>query len=244
MYAVFRGSHGGLRSPAARESRRYSPRRWWRRVHRSPHGSSPAPPLLRRPRPRRGASRRSPRPRRRDPRAPTRSRRAGGPRRAPRIPCVRGRHAREARRRPPSRNVRRARSRWRAYRRQLHEAAQRVRQPHLLDGRALDLQEPRRAHQVGEALGARDGDVESVSREQEVEPARHVFSGGACHRVEDDRRLATLKLVDGADLDAVSEAPRAGSAPDCCRARRRARRPRVSGACAARVGKRFRRGCA
>ena len=59
-----------------------------------------------------------------------------------------------------------------------------------------------RADEVREALRPRDRDVEAVPREQEVEPARDVLAARARHRVEDDRRLLALELVDGADPDA------------------------------------------
>ena len=58
-----------------------------------------------------------------------------------------------------------------------------------------------RADEVREALRPRDRDVEPVAREQEVEPARDVLAARARHRVEDDRRLLALELVDGADPD-------------------------------------------
>ncbi len=55
---------------------------------------------------------------------------------------------------------------------QLHESTERVRQPHLLDRSAVDLEQPRRAHQVRQALRPRDRHVQPVAREQELEPAR------------------------------------------------------------------------
>ena len=58
---------------------------------------------------------------------------------------------------------------------ELDEPAERVRQPHLRDRAAVDVEQPRARHQVGEALRAGDGDVQSVAREQELEPARDVF---------------------------------------------------------------------
>ena len=72
----------------------------------------------------------------------------------------------------------------------------------VLDRAAVDVEQPRRARDVREALRARDRDVESVARQQEVESARHVLAARRRHRVEDDRGLAALELVDRADLDA------------------------------------------
>jgi hypothetical protein len=41
---------------------------------------------------------------------------------------------------------------------------------------------------------------------KEVEPARHVFTGGAGHGIEDDGRLLALEDVDGADTNASGTA--------------------------------------
>ena len=103
----------------------------------------------------------------------------------------------------------------RAWRCELDEPAERVRELQVLDGAAVDLEQPRRAGDVREALRARDGDVQSVARHQEVEPARDVLAARRRHRVEDDRR------------------PRAPGTCRRCRPRRRAgSRSRSSRTCA------------
>jgi hypothetical protein len=89
---------------------------------------------------------------------------------------------------------------------QLDERAQRVSQPHLLHRPAIRVQQPRARHQVRQALRSRDRHIEPVAREQEVQPARDVFSCRARHRVEDDRRLLPLELVDRPDPDAPADA--------------------------------------
>ena len=83
------------------------------------------------------------------------------------------------------------------------EAAERVCEPHVFDRLAVDFEQLRRADEVGEALGARDGDVEAVAGEEKAQSARDVFPARRSGGVEDDARFLSLKLVDGADRDRV-----------------------------------------
>ncbi len=109
----------------------------------------------------------------------------------------------------------------------------------MLDRAAVDLEQARRAGDVGEALRARDGDVEAVAGQQEVEPARDVLAAratpssrrrpaprgpGTCRRCRPRRRPG---------------AARAGAAPGRCTARRPSRRSCASGALAVAVGERL-----
>lgn len=55
----------------------------------------------------------------------------------------------------------------------------------------------------GEALRPGDRNVEAVPVEQEVDAARNILAGGTGHRIENDRRLLTLKSVDGPDTDPI-----------------------------------------
>ena len=50
--------------------------------------------------------------------------------------------------------------------------------------------------------GRRDGDVEAVAAEEELDVAGDVFAAGGRHREEGDLGLLALELVDGADADA------------------------------------------
>src|SRR5690242_10143091 len=81
------------------------------------------------------------------------------------------------------------------------EEAKRICQLQVLDRTAVDFEEPRRADDVRNALRPGNRDVKTIPRHQEVESARDVFSARRDHRVKDGNRLATLELVDSADLD-------------------------------------------
>ena len=83
----------------------------------------------------------------------------------------------------------------------LNQQAQRVREAHLLDRPAVRIEETRRTDEVRQALGARDRDVEAVAAEEELDVARDLGAARGRHREEDDRRLLSLELVDGADPD-------------------------------------------
>ena len=54
-----------------------------------------------------------------------------------------------------------------------------------------------------EALSARDGDVETVIVEEEIDTAWRLLTRRARHGVEHDRRLLALEAVDGSDANAV-----------------------------------------
>ena len=89
---------------------------------------------------------------------------------------------------------------------ELDEPADAVDELHRSQARAVGVEQPRAVDEDGEALRARDRDVEAVGVEEEVEAARDVLAGRAGHRVEDDRRLLALEAVDGADADAGGDA--------------------------------------
>src|SRR5439155_22970098 len=55
------------------------------------------------------------------------------------------------------------------------------------------------------AAGSRDGDVEPVAAEEEVEVARDLLAAGRRQGEEDNRRLLALELVDGADMYAAGQ---------------------------------------
>jgi hypothetical protein len=55
-------------------------------------------------------------------------------------------------------------------------------------------------HDDGEALCPADGNVEAITIEQKVCPARRVFAPRRCHGNDDDRCLLSLKFVNRADL--------------------------------------------
>ena len=56
-----------------------------------------------------------------------------------------------------------------------------------------------------ETLSARDGNVETVIVEEEIDTARRLLPRRARHGVEHDRRLLTLEAVDSSDANAVRE---------------------------------------
>ena len=108
--------------------------------------------------------------------------------------------------------------------------AKRVRQPHLLRRAALGLEQPRAADEDHRAPRPRRGDVQAIEAVEELHPARRVLRARRGHRVDDDRRLLPLELVDGARPGRRGRpgAPPAGS-PARCRARRRRMSVGVSG---------------
>src|SRR4029077_18137113 len=59
---------------------------------------------------------------------------------------------------------------------ELHEAAKRIGEPHVIDRAAVDLEQPWRADEVREALRPGDGNVEPVAREEEVEAPRYILA--------------------------------------------------------------------
>lgn len=64
---------------------------------------------------------------------------------------------------------------------------------------------------MGETLCPGDRDVETVTREKEIQSARYVITARARHRIEDDRGLLPLELVNRPDTnpligDVLSEA--------------------------------------
>ena len=87
--------------------------------------------------------------------------------------------------------------------RQLQEAAEGIGQAHLLRGSAIRREENRTGDDRGHAAGARGGDVEAVQAVEELHSPRRFFGGRGGHRVDHDRRLLSLELVDRAH-------PRAG----------------------------------
>ena len=80
-----------------------------------------------------------------------------------------------------------------------------------VDRAAVHLQQPRARDEVREAPRPRDGDVQPVPREQELEAARHVLPARARHRVDDDVGLLPLELVDRPDARRPPAAPRASA---------------------------------
>src|SRR5213592_433322 len=89
--------------------------------------------------------------------------------------------------------------------RHLDQPAQRIDEPHLVGRSAPDVQQLGAAGEHGEAAGSRDGDVEPVAAEEEVEVARDLLAAGRRQREEDNRRLLALELVDGADMYAAGQ---------------------------------------
>ena len=79
--------------------------------------------------------------------------------------------------------------------------------PHLLDRPAADLEQSRRAHQVRQALRARDRHVQPVPREQELDSAWKILSARRCHREEHNRRLLALELVHRAHTNPAALEP-------------------------------------
>src|SRR4029079_15454132 len=67
---------------------------------------------------------------------------------------------------------------------------------HARDARLRQL---RRADDDGEALRARDRDVQAVRAEQELEAAWGALAGARTHRQDHDRGLLALQLVDRGD---------------------------------------------
>ena len=65
--------------------------------------------------------------------------------------------------------------------------------------RARTLRSARARHDHGNAPCARGRDVEAVARVEEVHATRRVLGRRGRHRVDADRRLLPLELVDGAD---------------------------------------------
>src|SRR5439155_18690580 len=87
--------------------------------------------------------------------------------------------------------------------RQLPEPTEPVHHPHLRRRPALGLEQPRARDDDHHATRAARRDVEPVRIVQELHPARRVLRRRARARVDDDRRLLALELVDRADaLDA------------------------------------------
>jgi hypothetical protein len=67
---------------------------------------------------------------------------------------------------------------------------------------AFHRQQVRAGDDDGEALGAGDGDVEAVFREQKADVARQGVFAGSGHRDDDHRGFLALEFVDGADARA------------------------------------------
>ena len=82
--------------------------------------------------------------------------------------------------------------------RQLEEAAEGVGQAHLLRGAAVRGEESWVGDDRGHAAGARGGDVEAVQAVEELHPPRRFVGARGRHRVDHDRRLLSLELVDRA----------------------------------------------
>src|SRR5207244_4646029 len=85
------------------------------------------------------------------------------------------------------------------------EPAERVDEPHLVNSTASRFEQTEAADDNRKTFRARDGDVQSIRIEQELQPARHIVAARGSHREEQDSRLATLKLVDGPDVDALRQ---------------------------------------
>ena len=81
---------------------------------------------------------------------------------------------------------------------ELEEAAEGVGQAHLLRGAAVRREEGRAGDDRGHAAGARGGDVEAVQAVEELHSPRRFVGGRGGHRVDHDRRLLSLELVDRA----------------------------------------------
>ena len=87
-----------------------------------------------------------------------------------------------------------------------------------------------RADDHGHAAGARRRDVEPVPAVQEVHAARRELRAGRRQRVDADRRLLALELVDRPDPGRRRQQPLDRRRPGRCTARRSARRPSRSAA--------------
>jgi hypothetical protein len=82
------------------------------------------------------------------------------------------------------------------YRRHLQVSAEGIRELHLPRSPALSLEHRGRADKDAKALRSRCGDVESVGAVKELHPAWRVSMARGRHRIDHDRRLLPLKLVD------------------------------------------------
>ena len=82
---------------------------------------------------------------------------------------------------------------------ELGQSAEFVHQAQLMDGPARRFQEFRAGDYDRQALSARQGDVEPVRAEQELDVAGQAFSIRGRHRNKNDRRFLALELIDRPD---------------------------------------------
>src|ERR1039458_3057728 len=85
----------------------------------------------------------------------------------------------------------------------LHERAQGPDKAHLFNGARPRVEQLFGAYQVGQATSSTDGHVQAIARKEKLRAPRHVVAGRGGHGEEHHRCFASLKLVDGADLDAA-----------------------------------------
>jgi hypothetical protein len=88
----------------------------------------------------------------------------------------------------------------------LPEKAERVGHPHLFGGPASYPEEARARHQDAERSSTGERDVQPVSRVQELDVSRGVVRGRRRGRLENDRSLLALELVDRSDSASDAEA--------------------------------------